>query len=206
MVREESGAKFLNLPNFLTLLRFALAPVFAVTVIRNRPVAAFFVVCLAGATDVLDGWAARQLNLKTEVGGLIDPLADKFLGATAFVVLSIRGLGAAVVIPVWLTATILGRDFLILAGGLLISLVRGRQKFAPTALGKASTVLQVITIAWVVLANCVQASTWRQTAALGAATSPRILTWFYGLTLAFTIASGIQYVVRGFRLMFPGRT
>jgi cardiolipin synthase (CMP-forming) len=197
--------KFLNLPNVLTILRVALAPVFAVMVLRNRPFAALFVICLAGATDVLDGFAARKLKLKTEIGLLMDPLADKVLGATAFVLLSIRGLGATNVIPVWLTASVLGRDILIIAGGLVISLARGRQKFTPTVLGKACTVLQVMTIGWVVLANYVQASSWRLNPAVAWATSARTLSWFYAATLAFTIVSGIQYIIRGGRQMFPRR-
>ena len=201
----QPGDKLLNLPNMLTALRFVLAPVFAVMVLQNRPLAALLVVCLAGATDVLDGFAARKLGLQTEIGVLIDPLADKFLGATAFILLSIRGLGAANVIPLWLTATVLGRDLIIVLGGLVISLARGRRNFTPTVLGKTSTVLQVMTVIWVVLGNYVQASSWRLTPAAAWATSVRVLSWFYVATLAFTIVSGCQYVVRGFRQMFPGR-
>lgn len=200
----QDGNRWLNLPNVLTLTRFALAPVFALMVIRNRPFAALFVVCLAGATDVLDGFAARKLRLKTEIGGLIDPLADKALGATTFVLLTIKGFGTAHIIPLWLTATVLGRDVLIVAGGLVISLVRGRRKFTPTVLGKICTVLQVTTIIWVVLANYVEASSWRLNAVIAWATSARTLSWFYAATLAFTIVSGIQYIGRGLREMFPG--
>jgi cardiolipin synthase len=200
-----AGDKLLNLPNMLTALRFVLAPVFAVMVLRNRPLAALLVVCLAGASDVLDGFAARKLGLQTEIGVLIDPLADKFLGATAFILLSIRGLGGANVIPLWLTATVLGRDLIIVLGGLVISLARGRQKFTPTVLGKTSTVLQVMTVIWVVLGNYVQASSWRLTPAVAWATSARALSWFYVATLAVAIVSGCQYVVRGYRQMFTGR-
>jgi cardiolipin synthase (CMP-forming) len=197
--------RFLNLPNILTSLRFVLAPIFAIMVIRNRPLAALLVVCLAGATDVLDGFAARQLRLQTEIGVLIDPLADKVLGATAFILLSIRGLGGAYVIPFWLTATVLGRDLVIIAGGVVISLARGRQRFTPTALGKITTVLQVTTVTWVVLANYIQASSWRLRPAIAGATSTEALSWLYAATLAFTIVSGVQYIIRGVRQMFFGR-
>ncbi len=205
MTSTRDGNKFLNLPNALTSLRFVLAPVFAFMVIRNRPLAALLVICLAGATDVLDGFAARKLRLNTEIGVLIDPLADKVLGATGFVLLSIKGLGGAYVIPVWLTATVLGRDLIILAGGLLISLVRGRRKFPPSVLGKACTVLQVATVVWVVLANYVQASAWRLYPAIAWATSSRTLSWFFSTTLVLTVVSGAQYISRGYRMMFPGR-
>jgi len=205
MMSNRTGGGFLNLPNSLTMMRFFLVPVFAMMIIRNRPGAALFVICLAGATDVLDGFAARKLKLQTELGVLIDPLADKALGATSFVLLSIGGLGGANVIPIWLTATVLGRDLLIVLGGVVISLARGRRKFAPTVLGKISTVLQVMTVIWVVLGNYVQASAWRLQPAVAWATSKEALSLLYAFTLVFTVVSGIQYVARGIRQMWPGR-
>ena len=204
-MRAQAKEKFLNLANILTLIRFALAPVFAFMVLQNHPFGALAVVCLAAATDVLDGMVARLLRLSTGIGTLIDPLADKLLGATAYVLLSLRGFGEANVIPVWLTATVLGRDLVILAGGLVITLARGRQEFRPTVYGKISTVLQVATVFWVILANCVQASAWRLTPAIAAATSPRVLSWFYAATIAFTAISGAHYVSRGVGLMFGRR-
>lgn len=200
-----TGRKVLNLPNILTMARFLLIPVFAFTVIRNRPFAALCVVCLAGATDVLDGWAARRLRLQTDFGVLIDPLADKALGATAFVLLSLRGFGGAHVIPLWLTATVLGRDLVIVLGGVVISLARGRRKFTPNVLGKISTVLQVTTIIWVVLANYVQVSAWRELPLVMRAASTEALSLLYAVTLGFTVISGIQYVGRGVRMMWPGK-
>jgi cardiolipin synthase len=207
--RNEEGAmtieaeeRFLTLPNILTLARFALAPIFALTVIGNHPFGALWVIFAAAATDVLDGFTARLLGLRTGIGTVIDPLADKVVGATAYVLLSIKSLGMANAIPIWLTATVLGRDFIILAGGVIISLARGRREFRPSVLGKITTVMQVTTIFWVVLANCVGASAWRQKPFLAAVSSPGVLTWLYGLTLAFTVISGAHYVVRGIRWMY----
>jgi cardiolipin synthase len=202
---SQPGSRFLSLPNILTMLRFILIPVFAVMILQNRPLAALLVICLAGASDVLDGFAARKLKLQSELGVLIDPLADKALGATAFVLLSMKGLGGANVIPLWLTATVLGRDLLIVLGGLVISLVRGRRKFPPTVLGKISTVLQVTTVSWVVLANYVQASAWQLRPGVAWATSQEVLSLLYAVTLVFTVMSGIQYVGRGIRQMWPGK-
>jgi cardiolipin synthase len=201
-MRAQAGEKFLTLPNILTLARFALAPIFAVMVLGNRPFGALGVIILAAATDVLDGFTARLLGLRTGIGTLLDPLADKVLGATAYVLLTVKGLGAANAIPLWLTATVLGRDLVILAGGLIISLARGRRQFPPTVYGKISTVLQVATLFWVLLANCVQASAGRSIPVLVAATAPPVLSWFYAVTLAFTVLSGAHYVGRGIRLMF----
>jgi cardiolipin synthase len=203
-MKAQAREKFLTLPNILTLARFVLAPIFAVMVLGNHPFGALGVIVLAAATDVLDGFTARLLGLRTGLGTLLDPLADKVLGATAYVLLTLKGLGAANVIPLWLTATVLGRDLVILAGGLAINLARGRQKFNPTVYGKISTVLQVATVFWVLLANCVQASTWRLRPVLVAATSTQVLSWFYAATIAFTVISGVHYVARGARLMFSG--
>lgn len=169
----EAEERFLTLPNILTLARFALAPIFALTVIGDHPFGALWVIFAAAATDVLDGFTARLLGLRTGIGTVIDPLADKVLGATAYVLLSIKSLGMANAIPIWLTATVLGRDFIILAGGVVISLARGRREFRPSLLGKITTVMQVTTIFWVVLVNCGQASAWRRKAAPGCRLVPR---------------------------------
>jgi cardiolipin synthase (CMP-forming) len=196
-------SKLLNLPNSLTLMRLVLAPIFAVMILQNRAFGALLVICLAGASDVLDGYAARKLRLQTELGVLIDPLADKALGATAFVLLSLRGLGAANVIPLWLTATVLGRDLLIVLGGVIITLVRGRRKFTPTVLGKITTVLQVTTVFWVVLANYLQITSLRLRTVPAWLASADVLNALYVIALVFTVVSGVQYVSRGLRQMWP---
>jgi cardiolipin synthase len=196
-------SKLLNLPNSLTLMRLVLAPVFAVMILQNRALGALLVICVAGASDVLDGYAARKLRLQTELGVLIDPLADKALGATAFVLLSLRGLGAANVIPLWLTATVLGRDLLIVLGGVVITLVRGRRKFTPTVLGKITTVLQVTTVFWVVLANYLQITSLRLRTVPAWLASADVLNALYVIALVFTVVSGVQYVSRGIRQMWP---
>ena len=146
--------KFWNAANLITLARVALVPVFALMLLRGRAFGSLAVIFLAGLSDVLDGWVARTWHQRTKVGTLIDPLADKLLLSTAYVLLSVRSLGFARVIPVWLTAAVIGRDFIILAGGAVIFLTRGRREFPPSILGKMSTIIQVATVFWVVLELC----------------------------------------------------
>ncbi|MGB7296731.1 MAG: CDP-alcohol phosphatidyltransferase family protein [Candidatus Aminicenantales bacterium] len=194
--------KFWNVPNTLTLIRIALVPVFASMLLQKRAVGALAVIFLAGSTDVLDGLAARAWNQRTRIGTILDPIADKLLLSTAFILLTVRSLGFSRVIPLWLTAVVIGRDVLILAGGVAIYCIRGPREFPPTVPGKISTVFQVSTIFWVLLSNSVQVTAEGRSAVLSALTSPSVLEGFYLATLLFTVISGTQYVLKGIRITF----
>jgi cardiolipin synthase len=201
----EQEERFWNAPNIITLTRVALVPVFALLLFQGRPAGALLVIFLAGLSDVLDGFAARKWKQRTKVGTLIDPLADKFLLTTAFVLLTVRSLGLRHVIPLWLTATVIGRDLLILFGAALITLLRGRREFTPTVFGKGSTVLQVATVFWVVLANSVGGSVGAASPIPAAVTAPSVLSALYAATLALTVISGASYIYRGIRMLHaPG--
>lgn len=197
-----SREKFWNVPNALTLIRFALVPVFALMLLQKKALGALVVIFLAGSTDVLDGLAARAWNRRTRIGTILDPLADKLFLSTAFILLSVRSLGFSYVIPLWLTAVVIGRDFLILAGGVVIYCIRGPREFPPTVSGKISTVFQVATVFWVILSNCVHVSAPGRSAILAALTSSSVLDVFCISTLLLTIVSGTQYVLKGIRLTF----
>lgn len=198
--------KFWNLPNLITLTRVALVPVFALMLLQRRPSAALLIIFLAGLSDVLDGFAARRWHQRTKVGTLIDPLADKFLLSTAYILLAIRSLGFTHVIPVWLTAAVIGRDIIIVAGGFLICLIRGRREFPPTVFGKMSTVFQVATVFWVVLSNYVRVSAPDRLPILTGITSPSVLSAFYIATLVLTVISGVHYIYKGIRMTFVAAT
>ena len=198
-----SKERFWNVPNVLTLIRFALVPLLALMILRQRAVGALVVVFVAGSTDVLDGLAARALGQRTRIGRILDPLADKFLLSTAFILLTLRSLGLSATIPLWLTAAVIGRDFLILAGGVSIYRIRGPREFPPSVAGKICSVFQVATVFWVILANTVQASSLGRSSLLAAVTSPTVLESLFIATLLLTLASGIQYVLKGVRMMFP---
>lgn len=197
--------KFWNIPNSLTLLRIALVPVFVMMVMQRKPLAALIVFFLAGLSDILDGMAARAWGQRTRLGTVLDPLADKLLLSTAFILLTVRSLSPGCAIPLWLTAVVLGRDFIILAGATAIWRLRGSREFPPTVAGKISTVFQVATVFWIILCSYVHVSALGRSAVLTALTSPSVLAALFGATLLFTIVSGIQYILKGIRIaFFPG--
>src|SRR4030042_2519860 len=131
--------KFWNVPNLITLTRIALVPVLALMLFQKRAFGALISIFLAGLSDVLDGFAARRWHQQTKVGTLIDPLADKILLTTVFILLAVRSLGFTYVIPLWLMAGVIAPDFIILAGGGGVFLVRGRRGFPPPIFGQGST-------------------------------------------------------------------
>ena len=179
----------LNVPNILTLIRIILIPVFLWMVISHKAMESLLVFLLAGMTDFLDGMSARHWNLKTKIGAILDPAADKLLMSSSYIVLSLPGLEFQNTIPLWLMATVLGRDVFITAGALLLYKTRGYKSFLPTILGKISTVLQVGAIFMVLLFNYLEIT-------------PFYLSWIYYLTFLITLLSGIQYTSKGFRLFF----
>ncbi|MBQ8837485.1 MAG: CDP-diacylglycerol--glycerol-3-phosphate 3-phosphatidyltransferase [Clostridia bacterium] len=106
------------IPNILSFIRLCLVPLFAVMFFWNYPShvwAAVFVFFLAGATDVLDGWLARRNNWVSNVGKILDPLADKTMQCTALICFSIKN-----IIPLWLTLIYICKELLIGAGALFV--------------------------------------------------------------------------------------
>lgn len=185
----------MTLPNFLTLLRLGLVPVFVIVSLRRQALGALVVFTLAGLTDFLDGLTARLCHLKTKIGTLLDPLADKLLLSTAFILLTLKGLSSPYSIPFWLTAVVIGRDLLIVVGAYVVFRLRGTKSFPPSVLGKISTVSQVATVFCVLLVNYIQAP----------ASPSSALLVLYIVTLASTILSGTHYVILGIRMVFFAR-
>ncbi|HVP90712.1 MAG TPA: CDP-alcohol phosphatidyltransferase family protein [Terriglobales bacterium] len=177
-------SKVWTLPNVLSMSRILLTPFFVGAMIQRRPWPALGFFLLASVTDALDGFTARHFHLKSNLGLWLDPAADKILLTSAFIVLSLPGLGEPNVLPLWLTATVVGRDLLLAVGTFIYIGLRGRTVFRPTLLGKASTVSAVATIFAVLLAN-----------ALGE--KPAFLPWLYVLTAVLAGSSGVYYIGRG---------
>jgi len=184
-------SELLTLPNLLSLARILLTPVFVWMMVQRRPWAAFIVFLAAGATDALDGFAARLLRLKTTLGLWLDPLGDKVLLTAAFVVLTLPALGQPNTLPLWLTAICIGRDVAIALGALIIISLRGKQTFKPTLVGKASTVCQVLVLYFVLFSNA-------------AGRSPEALAWMYVLTAVLASVSWVQYGFRGVAILHGG--
>lgn len=179
---------FLNVPNLITLARILLTPLFVFSLINGRHGTAFAVLLAAGATDLLDGFAARQLRQRTRIGVWLDPAADKLMITTAFVALTVPALAAPHALPVWLTVVVIGRDVLIALGAAVVILLRGPRLFPPSTAGKTSTVFQVLAV-------------WVTTFMLAYGGPFSWLPWLYVLTAALTLISGALYIGSGIRML-----
>jgi len=183
---RNQGSKFFNVPNVLTSLRVLLIPFFVAMMVQKKAFEALLIILVAGATDVLDGLAARATRQKTRVGAFLDPAADKLLMTACFIVLALPKLSTPNCIPLWLTVVVIGRDVAIALGTLVLIWLKRVRRLGPTILGKISTVCQVGTVWAVVLFNYLQRA-------------PGLMNWAYYLTLVVTGLSGIQYVFIGVR-------
>lgn len=164
-------------PNLLTVLRICLAPFLVAAILENRFGLGFALFVAAGLTDALDGVLARVLRQRTVLGQYLDPVADKLLLSTLFLVLMHKGL-----IPTTVTVLVFGRDVAILLVAAILYAVAGRREFGPSIFGKANTVAQVTAVA-VVLLHQLTAAPWvvfLRAVALDA-------------TVLLTIASGLHY-------------
>ena len=141
-----------HLPNILTGARFLLVPCFLLASMHHRYTTALVIFVTAAVTDIFDGMIARRMNLKSRLGALLDPAADKTLMVSAFLYYTFAD-GLRMAIPGWLTFAVFIRDFLIVFTAYLMWTRVQVTRFPPSAAGKASTVLQAITLAVVVAVN-----------------------------------------------------
>ncbi|OGW62462.1 MAG: CDP-diacylglycerol--glycerol-3-phosphate 3-phosphatidyltransferase [Nitrospirae bacterium RBG_16_64_22] len=171
----------MNLPNLVTVIRIVLIPVFIILLVYGPVVWALVAFSLAGVTDALDGYLARRLGEQTAMGRFLDPLADKLLLNSAFITM-----GALGQFPVWLVVIVISRDVAITVGSLLIYLVHHGTVMAPTILGKATTLSQLILVV-------------NQLIVTSAGFAHPLEVPILAVTAALTVASGIHYIVRGIR-------
>ncbi|MFU8818649.1 MAG: CDP-diacylglycerol--glycerol-3-phosphate 3-phosphatidyltransferase [Desulfurivibrio sp.] len=133
----------MNIPNLITLMRILLVPVLAIFLLEEQYGYALLTFIVAGVSDGLDGFLARLLKQKTRLGAILDPLADKALLVTAFIILAVDG-----VIPQWLTVLVVSRDLIILAGFGILMLNNSRVQIDPTYTSKLTTVFQLLTVVY----------------------------------------------------------
>ncbi len=164
-------------PNLLTLMRICLAPFLVSAILDNRFGLSFGLFVAAGLTDALDGTLARWLKQRTVLGQYLDPVADKLLLSTLFLVLTHKSL-----IPVTITALVFGRDVGILLVCAILYAAVGRREFMPSPLGKANTVAQVTAVA-VVLLHQIYVAKW--------VVILRVVS--LDATMGLTVASGLHY-------------
>jgi len=171
-----------TIPNGITLLRLAVTPFFVLAVVAGDHLVALGLFIAAGISDVLDGLVARLLGMRSRLGTYLDPIADKLLLVTAYVVLTLP-IPGSVTIPLWLTVLALSRDFLIVLVALLLYLGADVVEFPPSLWGKATTFIHVVTLALVLIANVTRVA------------EHVLLACFY-LALTLTVISGVDYIRR----------
>ena len=184
------ASNVVTIPNLLTFLRMALIPVFASLLYYGYSGWALLIFLIAGISDGVDGFIARRFNQESELGTIIDPIADKLLMTTAFIVLSLPNVlhqTRFLPVPFWVTAAVIGRDVLIVTVAGAINVMTGFHGFKPSWLGKLSTTVQVFAVALILLAAVFGYSFYLPT------------IYFIVVLLAF--ASGIHYIFHVAKLM-----
>jgi cardiolipin synthase len=169
---------FRSAPNLLTLIRICLAPFLVAAILEGHFLLSFWLFIAAGLTDALDGALARWLKQRSTFGAYLDPVADKLLLSTLFLVLLYKGL-----MPTTVTVLVFGRDVGILLVSALLYAAVGRREFNPSIWGKANTLAQIAAVAAVLLRQVTPEWHWVvvfRTVALDA-------------TIALTVISGLHY-------------
>ncbi len=183
-------ARLINIANGLTVIRVLFVPLFAYLLISDRFLPALLVFVVCGTSDMLDGLLARWLQQRTVVGFYLDPIADKLLMATSFVVLAI-----VKVVPLWLTIMVISRDVFILVGSLLFLLLLESEDIAVTRASKGNTAVQILTVIYF-LATRAFPGVWGH---MPEGSEP----WATGTVIALcalsTAFSGIQYLLIAIR-------
>jgi cardiolipin synthase len=175
----------MNIPNLLTLLRIILSPVIVILLIQGSFFKALIAFIVAGITDALDGFLARVLHQQTVLGAYLDPIADKALLASSFITLSILH-----IIPGWLTVIVISRDFIILLGISVLSIMSIPVKIRPLFVSRVTTTLQLITVLSALSTRCIPGNVYELW-----------LSAIYWVTALFTIISGVSYMARGVALI-----
>ena len=177
----------ITVPNLLSLLRLGLTPLFLISIVNGRPAVGLMIFVVAGVTDALDGWIARHYRLQSRLGAYLDPMADKLLLTSAYVVLALPGMRPGVLIPVWVTVSVIARDVIIVVVALVLYVATARTRFSPTRISKVNTIVQVVT------ANLVLASSvWKS--------FEDAAEWAIWAVVATTFASGVDYIFQVNRL------
>jgi cardiolipin synthase len=187
------SSKVINLPNLLTIFRMVLIPVFVSLLFYQKFGWALAVFMLAGLTDGLDGLFARRFDQKTQLGTILDPIADKLLLVSSFIVLSMPSISPQPLprhfpVPFWVTAAVISRDIFIVVGAAAINIVTGFKSFRPSWLGKVNTAIQILAIAAILIAASVPAARG-------------YLPTVYTTVFAFAVFSGVHYVYFASRLL-----
>lgn len=185
--------KIITIPNILTFLRMALIPLFASLLYYGSYKWALFVFFFAGVSDGIDGFIARRFNQSSSLGTILDPIADKLLMTTAFVLVTLPHVlpidNKHFPVPFWVTSAVIGRDVLIIVVALAIFMMTEFRGFKPSIWGKLSTVVQISAIGIILIASIFPDG------------SGYYLPTTYTLVTALAVISGVHYIFHVAKLM-----
>jgi len=176
----------INIPNILTVLRILVTPLFVIFLIRNQHGYALLVFAFAGVSDGLDGLIARWLNQRSDLGAVLDPIADKLLLTAAYITL-----GILKDIPGWLAVLVISRDVLIVTGIAVLTFANIPFDIRPSLVSKWTTVFQILMIGVCLLDLDFS----------GAQTLQLALGW---MTAGMTVLSGLHYTYLGLNILQTG--
>ncbi len=168
-----------DIPNAICVLRILLVAPTVAALLDGRFAVALALVFAAGLSDALDGYLAKRFNWRSRLGGILDPLADKLLLVSLFIVLALLGL-----IPVWLAGVVIGRDVVIITGGVAYNFLIGPVEPEPSRVSKLNTLAQLL---------CIVSVLFEQ--ALGWPIEPVIIATGASV-LVTSVVSGLDYVIR----------
>ena len=205
MTRNLKPWRTLNWPNRISLMRLLLVAPFIVLVegqnqpgwewARQAAMALFFVTAVS---DYLDGMLARRLNLRTRLGAILDPLADKVLIICSAVLLSLPNSAVpGARLPNWLVVAIVGKDLYVIVGFIVVYLVTGRFRVRPTIFGKVSTFGQLA----MVIATLASPDLNRLSDSMGTV----VAEVFFGLVAVLTVLAVISYTRLGLIFVAEGQ-
>jgi len=176
-VQSMNRTSLQHLPNLITLARIALVPVLILLLRDQNYAMALAIFMIAGISDALDGYLAKRLQVQSHFGAVLDPIADKLLLVTAYVMLTVLGH-----IPFWLTLAVASRDVLIVGGYLLYTSHAGPVMMRPSILSKLNTLLQIALVC-LILVKQAAGVRW-----------PVLVQLMIYSVLASTILSGLHYL------------
>lgn len=186
--RVRTDSQVMNVPNSLTILRILLIPVYVGLLMYEQFTSALAVLVVAGVTDALDGTIARVANQRTQLGAVLDPLADKLLLMSGFITLSVMHL-----VPLWIVIVVVSRDAILVLGTAVAQYTDSRVNITPTILGKGTTLIQLTVLVLVVFV-----------ASRGSDLS--IVRPLLYLMVGVTLLSGLHYLYRGYMHVSATRT
>ena len=184
---NQSLASQLTAANQLTILRMLLIPAFVILLMYGYRGWALVTFITAGITDMLDGLIARRAGQKTTLGAWLDPMADKLLLLSMFVMLTLPDIGSANRLPLWFTILVISRDVAIVLTVAVINLAVGPRTFRPSIFGKIATATYILTGVVALYFNY-----------LGEPSE--VVTWFIYASLAITVVSAAHYLVQVVRI------